>query len=430
MKLKTYRVDRIETALRLAKVELGAEAAMVDSKTEGERLAVTFSVGGSTRPAHWREYQGGGPVEKATTPAPPQPVQPAPKSEYQARREPEPTQPREQASAPSDRMAELLDELERESRRRSESLFQPIFRDAALGRLFSRLAARGFSPESAAQLTASLESRAADGATFEELTQRLGESLQRLWLVDPGPRNLPSAGGSQASEATGAPALAVVGSAGSGKTTTLAKIAMRYGSRERKRIRFLSVDPFRIGAVETLEAYAALLDSPLTVVDDPRELPNALDELRRARPAPDWILVDTAGYGPAESDRERRLREALAVCSGLEAHWTLSATERPGRAARVAPSGGDATDSPFVSDALIFTRMDETTAPGAIFDESLRLALPISFLTAGQSSLRDLIPADAATLTRFALGAGDEGSERQARAAVADDGTQKLSPRG
>ena len=44
MKLKTYRVERIETALRLAKVELGADAAIVDSKPEDGKLAVTFAV--------------------------------------------------------------------------------------------------------------------------------------------------------------------------------------------------------------------------------------------------------------------------------------------------------------------------------------------------------------------------------------------------
>jgi len=309
----------------------------------------------------------------------------------------------------------LLAELEAESRLRNESLFQPFFQDAHLGRLFARLAARGFSPQSAAQLTAQLEREAALGATFEQLVEALHKNLVTLWRVAPG---LADARGP-------APAAALIGAAGAGKTATIAKLAVRYGVAERQRVRLVAVDPFRVGAVEALEAYADLLDLPLTVVEDAAELPEVLEQLRLGAPRPDRILVDTQGYGPAESDRESRLCEALHACAHLDIYPTVSATERPAQASRRGPAAAEAR-------GLIFTRLDETTAPGALFDESLRLRLPIAFLTAGQNSLHDLIAADAEVLTSMALGVGRgvSASSGKARAAASDHGFENLSPSG
>ena len=143
--------------------------------------------------------------------------------------------------------------------------------------------------------------------------------------------------------------------------------------------------------------------------------------MRQATRSPTRILIDTSGYGPADRDRELRLHQTLAGCEGLEAHLTLSATERGGR---------PALTTALVPQAVVFTRLDETDAPGALLDESLRLGLPISFLTAGQNCLRDLIRADPADLTRLAWGAGRRLFEPRVRAAAAEDGNDELSPSG
>ncbi|HHU31305.1 MAG TPA: flagellar biosynthesis protein FlhF, partial [Clostridia bacterium] len=82
-----------------------------------------------------------------------------------------------------------------------------------------------------------------------------------------------------------------VGSPGVGKTTTLAKIAANLALFEQKKIALLTIDTYRIGAVEQLKTYGEILDVPMEAILTPAELTEAV----KRHQDKDHILIDTAG---------------------------------------------------------------------------------------------------------------------------------------
>ena len=82
-----------------------------------------------------------------------------------------------------------------------------------------------------------------------------------------------------------------IGPTGVGKTTTIAKIASRFKLEEYARVAFVTADTYRIAAVEQLNTYASIIDSPVDVIYSADELEESLDKYKNY----DLILVDTAG---------------------------------------------------------------------------------------------------------------------------------------
>lgn len=120
------------------------------------------------------------------------------------------------------------------------------------------------------------------------------------------------------------PAIRVlVGAPGVGKTTTLAKLAVRSENGDGD-VALVSMDPYRIGAEAQLAQYAALLDSPFMAVDQSSALPDMLE-----RHPGHCLYVDTAGRsGPIEDDRIslQALRDRMG--SDLSVEWVVDATAR------------------------------------------------------------------------------------------------------
>src|SRR5690606_19480349 len=75
---------------------------------------------------------------------------------------------------------------------------------------------------------------------------------------------------------TGCRVVAMVGPTGVGKTTTIAKLAANYRLREKKRVGLITVDTYRVAAVEQLRTYADIIDLPMEVVATPREMREAV----------------------------------------------------------------------------------------------------------------------------------------------------------
>lgn len=85
--------------------------------------------------------------------------------------------------------------------------------------------------------------------------------------------------------------IAMVGPAGMGKTTTLAKLAARYVLKYgAQHVALVSMDSFRIGAQEQLKTLGRILNVPVTYVDPGQSLAQALEPLLRKR----VVLIDTA----------------------------------------------------------------------------------------------------------------------------------------
>ena len=95
--------------------------------------------------------------------------------------------------------------------------------------------------------------------------------------------------------------MALVGPTGVGKTTTIAKLAANYRLKEKRRVGLITVDTYRIAAVEQLRTYADIIDLPMQVGSTPREMSEAVGRMDNL----DLILLDTAGRSPKDEVRIR-----------------------------------------------------------------------------------------------------------------------------
>jgi flagellar biosynthesis protein FlhF len=189
--------------------------------------------------------------------------------------------------------------------------------------------------------------------------------------------------------------VALVGPTGVGKTTTVAKLAASFKLVHNVDIGLVTVDTYRIAAVEQLKTYADIIDIPLVVANSPDEMPGALEALTGA----DLVLIDTAGRSPRDEVRIRELGEFLAAAVPDEVHLVLSATagEKSLRSAleRFAT---------VRADRLILTKLDEAEGLGGLLGVISQAGRPVSYLTTGQAVPDDIEPADRARLTRLILG--------------------------
>ena len=189
--------------------------------------------------------------------------------------------------------------------------------------------------------------------------------------------------------------VALVGPTGVGKTTTVAKLAANFKLVHGLRPGLLTVDTYRIAAVEQLRTYAEIIDLPLAVANAPSEMDAAIDSLGDV----DLVLIDTAGRSPRDEVKVRELADFLEVARPDEVHLVLSATtgEKSLRAAveRFAR---------VRADRLILTKLDEADGLGGVLAVIGQANRPVSYLTTGQAVPDDIEPADRARLAALILG--------------------------
>jgi len=187
---------------------------------------------------------------------------------------------------------------------------------------------------------------------------------------------------------------ALVGPTGVGKTTTIAKLAANYRLKEKRRVGLITVDTYRVAAVEQLRTYADIIDLPMQVVSTPREMRDAVRQMDDL----DLVLMDTAGRSPRDEVRIQELRAFLTEAGADEVHLVLSsvAGERTlmQTAERFASVG---------TTALLLTKLDEATGLGNVLPVLRSSKLPLSYLTNGQNVPDDIETADAGRLTRMIL---------------------------
>lgn len=176
--------------------------------------------------------------------------------------------------------------------------------------------------------------------------------------------------------------IALVGPAGMGKTTTLAKLAARYVLKYgAQHIGLVSLDSYRIGAQEQLKTLGRILNVPVTLVDPGQSLTQALAPLARKR----VVLIDTAGL-PANDPALRMQLETLAS-RGVNArnYLVMAATSQ----SQVLKAAYHSYKRCGLS-GCILTKTDEATSLGEVLGLAISQRLPVAYLADGPRIPDDL----------------------------------------
>ncbi|MDB4680219.1 50S ribosome-binding GTPase, partial [Planctomycetaceae bacterium] len=189
--------------------------------------------------------------------------------------------------------------------------------------------------------------------------------------------------------------VALVGPTGVGKTTTIAKLAANFRLRDGIKMGLVTVDTYRIAAVEQLRTYAEIIDLPMKVVTNSQEMQQAMEELSDM----DLVLIDTAGRSPKDELKIKELKQLLAAANVDEVHLVMSLTASVKSLLSTARNFATADVT-----SLILTKLDEADSLGAVLSLNRELDLPVSYLTTGQNVPDDIEPALYDRLARRILG--------------------------
>jgi flagellar biosynthesis protein FlhF len=186
----------------------------------------------------------------------------------------------------------------------------------------------------------------------------------------------------------------VVGPTGSGKTTTIAKLAALYKYTYSRKVALISADSYRIAAMEQLKSFSDIAKIPFIAVYNNDDLIDKINSLKKY----ELILVDTAGLNSRNMKQMVNLKETIKIAKADEIHLALSVTTKY----------SDLTDnlknfSMIPYDGIILTKMDETTSMGDILNLAVDFEKPFSYITYGQDIPEDISLANRGELAQIII---------------------------
>ena len=189
-----------------------------------------------------------------------------------------------------------------------------------------------------------------------------------------------------------------IGPTGVGKTTTIAKVASSLSVNDKRKVALLTTDTYRIAAADQLRTYASILEVPFRVVYSEEELTIAVDDFRDQ----DYILVDTAGHSHKSEEllaKQKSFMECLPETTVKQCFLVLSATTKYKDLKKIVDNYR--TISKF---QLIFTKLDETSTLGSMYNIRCYSDSAIAFVTCGQNVPDDIETFNAQHIVKQLLG--------------------------
>ena len=203
---------------------------------------------------------------------------------------------------------------------------------------------------------------------------------------------IPAAGAISAGQPGNPKVIALVGPTGVGKTTTIAKLAAHFKLRENKSVGLITIDTYRIAAVDQLRTYASIINVPLRVVLSPDELKQAVNAMSNNH----LILIDTAGRSQNDEIKLRELKTFLDSAKPDEIHLVLSTTSSQKNLLT-----NIKRFSQLDIDRVILTKLDEAVGMGMLLNIMPKLDRAISYITTGQNVPDDIEPSSANKLAKL-----------------------------
>ncbi|MHA7927381.1 MAG: flagellar biosynthesis protein FlhF [Marinobacter sp.] len=190
-------------------------------------------------------------------------------------------------------------------------------------------------------------------------------------------------------------AYALVGPTGSGKTTTIGKLAARYVLKHGSdSVALVTTDRYRVAAHEQLFVFGRILNVPVRVVDESHSLDDILDELSDRH----LVLIDTAGLTSADKGYQEQLAELARSHHNVKTHLVVSATSQP----RIMKSVWHCYKMANLA-GCVMTKIDEALTLGESLGFVMETGLPVAYYTDGQKIPEDLHHAEAVPLVRLAV---------------------------
>lgn len=379
MRVKTFRGKSVQQAIARIKAEIGPEAVIMSTKRVpknrtnpyGEQVfEVTASLPEIAAPVNNPHFK-----KKIKAFVPPR-IDNKGREESMGEFIEELREPSRSVSTPS--------ELHREIQEIKDMLFtlqgrdglpEYIFKCEGASSVFAKMMDCGISTELAKKIiTRSYSNGARSKASAQEFRKKVFLNLMSMIDLD---------NPFEASEGT--IAAAFIGPTGVGKTTTIAKIAADLTINKGKKVGVISIDNYRIGALEQLKTYAAILGIPCLPAFNRAELEKAISRMQ----SKDVILIDTAGVSSFDEKKIRELKEMFEPTMPVSTHLVLSLTSSRENLMESSSKFSELNPSSY-----IFTKLDETGKKGVMLDQLNYMNLPVSFVTTGQRVPEDISKAE------------------------------------
>ncbi|MBU5299869.1 flagellar biosynthesis protein FlhF [Clostridium sporogenes] len=187
----------------------------------------------------------------------------------------------------------------------------------------------------------------------------------------------------------------LVGPTGVGKTTTIAKLAGKLSLIDKKKVGLITIDTYRIGAVEQLKTYADIMNIPFKVVFSIKDMEKSIIDLDYC----DVILVDTTGRSSKNMMQISELRAFIEKIKEKSVHLVISASTK-NKDIETIIKGYTILEY----ENIIITKLDETSTYGSILTILDKGKKPISFITTGQDVPDDIKEGNKEEIAKIVLG--------------------------
>ena len=186
--------------------------------------------------------------------------------------------------------------------------------------------------------------------------------------------------------------ISLVGPTGSGKTTTIAKLAAQFALQHgADKLAIITTDTFRLGAFEQLKVLGKILNVPIRVANEKRSVTEILNSLHKK----ELVLIDTAGINNSEEAWQAQWEQLQPVQNRIENFLIIPATSHE-KVLRRCLSDYDC----FNPIACVLSKLDESQSLGEALSIVIEKRLPVAYVTDGQEIPKDIDFADKKKLMR------------------------------
>lgn len=176
--------------------------------------------------------------------------------------------------------------------------------------------------------------------------------------------------------------VALIGPTGVGKTTCIAKLAVISKIIHKLKVGLISIDTYRLGAIDQLRIFSEISDIEMAVAYEPTDMPKLIKKFKDK----DIVFIDTVGRSQRSTDNLTKIKAYLEQAQVDEISLVVSATSSTRTLFDVAQKFKNLNCS-----SVIFSKTDEAVAYGNILNLTNNYNLPVMFLTNGQVIPDDII---------------------------------------